>query len=51
LSEIDPSLDMKFMDRFYDSSIKDSEEVWVKEQKNLAFVNSDAEKAIFVENT
>lgn len=42
---------MKFMDRFYDSSIKGSEEVWLQEQKILPFVNSDAQNAKFVEKS
>jgi hypothetical protein len=43
--------DMGFMDRFYDSSIKDSGEVWLQEEKYVAFVNSDAENAKFVEKS
>jgi hypothetical protein len=42
---------MKFMDRFYDSSIKDSSEVWVQDEKYVAFVNSDSNIAKFVEKT
>jgi hypothetical protein len=38
------------MDRFYDSSIKDSGEVWKQDEKQyVAFVNSDANIAKFVE--
>lgn len=40
---------MKFMERFYDSTIKDSDEVWVQNENYVAFVNSDAENAKFVE--